>query len=609
MQTLQKIKKEKRQKLVVQVGIISFCIFLATLVFTLFSDYQITRNAYLSSKNEMIDRDLNTLRTTMTGIRILPWALRYWRENPKETVRAYSEEDEKIDESTEFQDLYSACLLGEKDPAKEDPAIQRLIASRVFTGFGLDLKNKRGMDYARIFLLGIMNEEESIRYLDNTTYSTQTGGNTLIYYPTSEHSAVKKILRDGVTDFDKTIYELYHDPTSGKEYYIGYIPVCLSEGERCFLCICYDWSDFYNQLLSNARNSMIAGLIVLILLNGLLTLFIYRKTILPVLKMKSGVEDYMADKDSHAVSEKMDQIRVQNEIGVLADSFSDLATEIDRYTKEILTLNTEKARIQTELSLATNIQSSMLPSDFPAFPDRTDFDIHASMNPAKEVGGDFYDFFLIDDDHLCLVIADVSGKGVPAALFMMSSMITLRNLAEQGTSPAAILESANKAICASNKQEMFVTVWLGILELSTGKLTAANAGHEYPVFCGESGRFELFKDRHGFVVGGMEGICYREYEVLLTPGSKLFVYTDGVPEATNAEGEMYGTDRMVDALNNAVGSVNSAGSVNSVGSADSTPKDILAAVRASVDEFVKDAEQFDDLTMLCLSYHGQRGSR
>ena len=587
---LNNTKKEKKQKLVVQVGIISFFIFVATLVFTLFSDYTITRNAYLSSKNEMIDRDLNNLRDKMKGVRILEWGLKYWRDNPEEPLRQYTKEDEELDASNEFQDFFTACMLGELDPAEADPAWQRLIATHLYASFCLELKNSKSLHYSGIFLLGILNEEESIQYMDDTTYSTLLGGNTMISYPISAHSAVKQVLKDGITDFDQTLYEIYHDPTSGTEYYIGYIPVCLSGGERCYLCIRYDWSDFHSELLSNARNSMIAGLLVLILLNGLLTLFIYRKTILPVLKMKSSVEGYMADKDSHAVSEKMNRIRVQNEIGVLADSFSDLATEIDRYTKEILTLNSEKARISTELALATNIQSSMLPSDFPAFPDRKEFDIHASMNPAKEVGGDFYDYFLIDDDHLCLVIADVSGKGVPAALFMMSSMITLRNLAKKGTSPAEILENTNNAICSTNKQEMFVTVWLGILELSTGKLTATNAGHEYPVFLGESGQFELYKDKHGFVVGGMPKVKYKEYEVLFTPGSKLFVYTDGVPEATNAENEMYGTERMVAALNE---------------NPAAAPEEILSSVRASVDGFVKEAEQFDDLTMLCLTYNGQ----
>ncbi|MBO4422558.1 MAG: PP2C family protein-serine/threonine phosphatase [Clostridia bacterium] len=257
---------------------------------------------------------------------------------------------------------------------------------------------------------------------------------------------------------------------------------------------------------------------------------------------------------------------------------------ITQHSKDVRT-----ARIKSELDLAAGIQADMLPNAFPAFPDRTEFDIYASMDPAKEVGGDFYDFFLTDDDHLCMVIADVSGKGIPAALFMMASKIILANNAMMGKSPAQILTDANASICSHNREEMFVTVWLGILELSTGRLVAANAGHEYPVLKKPDGPFELIKDRHGFVIGGMEGLKYKEYEITLEPGSKLFVYTDGIPEATDAEGAMFGAARMTDVLNSDSGAA---------------PEQILKNVRGAVDGFVKDAEQFDDLTMMCLEYKG-----
>lgn len=257
----------------------------------------------------------------------------------------------------------------------------------------------------------------------------------------------------------------------------------------------------------------------------------------------------------------------------------------ERFAKQMM----ESSRLETELTMASGIQADMLPNIYPAFPERPEFDIYASMDPAKEVGGDFYDFFLVDDDHLCLVMADVSGKGVPAALFMMASKIIIASHAKLGKSPAQILTDTNTAICSNNREEMFVTVWLGILELSTGKLTAANAGHEYPVLRKADGNFELVKDKHGFVIGGMEGLRYKEYELQMDPGSKLFLYTDGVPEATNAESDLFGTDRMLDALNKAV---------------TDSPEAILKQVRSDVDGFVKEAEQFDDLTMLCVEYKG-----
>ena len=251
----------------------------------------------------------------------------------------------------------------------------------------------------------------------------------------------------------------------------------------------------------------------------------------------------------------------------------------------------EADRIETELSMATRIQADMLPNIFPAFPERDEFDVYASMNPAKEVGGDFYDFFLVDDDHLGLVMADVSGKGVPAALFMMISKILVQNYAMTGRDAAKALEAVNNQICLNNREEMFVTVWLGILDLRDGTLVAANAGHEYPALRQPDGDFELIKDKHGFVVGGMPGVRYRPYTLELKPGAKLFLYTDGVAEATDAKEELFGTDRMIAALRAAQ---------------DGTPQEVLASVNRAVDGFVQSAPQFDDLTMLCVQYNGKQ---
>ncbi len=247
------------------------------------------------------------------------------------------------------------------------------------------------------------------------------------------------------------------------------------------------------------------------------------------------------------------------------------------------------AATETELNMATEIQTGMLPSIFPAFPERPEFEVYASMDPAKEVGGDFYDFFMIDDDHLAMVIADVSGKGVPAALFMMSSKILINDHAIMGGSPAEILEKVNKQVCANNDAHMFVTVWLGILEIGTGRLISANAGHEYPII-NISGSYELLEDRHGVAVGAMKKAVYENTEILLKKGDSIFVYTDGVAEATDANDQLFGTERTVQALNAVP--------------RGASQKEVLTGVRAAVDAFVKGAPQFDDLTMLGLSYNG-----
>ena len=285
-------------------------------------------------------------------------------------------------------------------------------------------------------------------------------------------------------------------------------------------------------------------------------------------------------------------IKSNDEIGDLYREIQSMQTRIVDSAERMTKLTAERERVSTELGMATQIQASALPRKFPAFPDRGEFDLYASMDPAKEVGGDFYDFFMIDDDHLALVIADVSDKGVPAALFMMSAKNLINYRAQMGGGPGEILTSVNAQLCEDNKMKMFVTVWLGILEISTGKLTCTNAGHEFPVIRGRDGRFRVFQDRHGVMAGVMARAKYRDYELTLEPGDALFVYTDGVPEANNAAGEMYGMERLEAALNRV---------------AAENPEGILRGVRADVDAFVDGAKQFDDLTMLCLEYRGTNG--
>ena len=243
-----------------------------------------------------------------------------------------------------------------------------------------------------------------------------------------------------------------------------------------------------------------------------------------------------------------------------------------------------------ELGLATNIQKNMLPNIFPAFPEKKEFDIFALMEPAKEVGGDFYDFFLIDDTHLGLVMADVSDKGVPAALFMMASKIMVQNYALMGYSPKEVLTRVNKQICANNQEEMFVTVWLGVLDLKTGIITASNAGHERPIIKNPDGHFEVINDKHGFVVGWLPESVYSEYTIQLHKGSKLFVYTDGVPEARSSKtNEQFSMNRTLEAL---------------IKYEDKPVMEIAKGLLTDIDAFMGHTNQFDDITMLCLEYRG-----
>lgn len=287
--------------------------------------------------------------------------------------------------------------------------------------------------------------------------------------------------------------------------------------------------------------------------------------------------------------EMEDAYRTGDEVEILAEAFATLSKKTRKYIEDITKITAEKERIGAELGMATAIQASQLPHLFPAFPGYMEFDIYASMKPAKEVGGDFYDFFLVDEDHIALVMADVSGKGVPATLFMMISKILIRNRVQNGDSPGEALANVNNQLLEGNEAEMFVTVWLAIIEVSTGKGIAANAGHEHPVLRRADGRYELVTYRHSPAVSLFEGVLFEEHAFEMHPGDSLFVHTDGVTEATDAAYELFGTQRMLEALNQ---------------NPDAEPEMVLRNVMDGIEAFVAGAEQFDDITMLCLKYEG-----
>ena len=335
------------------------------------------------------------------------------------------------------------------------------------------------------------------------------------------------------------------------------------------------------------------GVVVLLIMVVSITIYHYvvRKQIIdPIVTLTTTANDLVTNLSRETADKLEIDVHTGDEIDVLARSFEEMDSKLMTYIEENAAITAEKERIGTELSLATRIQKDMLPNMFPPFPDNKEIDLYASMNPAKEVGGDFYDYFLIDETHLGVVMADVSGKGIPAALFMMMCKIMVQNFTMALHSPGLALEKVNNQICAQTIEEMFVTVWLGVLDLETGVLTAANGGHEYPILKKPDGDFELIKDKHGPVIGGIEGIKYKEYQLQLEPGSRLFVYTDGLPEATDLNEKMFGLERTLQALNEVK---------------DATCREVLDHVTESVNAFVGEAPQFDDTTMLCLDYYGE----
>ena len=400
------------------------------------------------------------------------------------------------------------------------------------------------------------------------------------------HGIADQILsgKSGIAATDQAYYA--YAPIEGIDWILGvYFPtsVITEKTDDITAVISENTSDTAQSIQNSillAITIFVAGFIIIVIGVYFISKVFADRVVQPLQILQKDVQMISEGNLEHRA-----KIIQDDEIGELANAFNNMSASLQEYIKNLSSVMAEKERIGAELNVATQIQADMLPSIFPAFPEREEFDIYATMQPAKEVGGDFYDFFLIDDDHLAVVIADVSGKGVPAALFMVIAKTLLKNRAQMGDSPAKVLEVVNNQLCENNKAEMFVTVWFGVMQISTGKIVAANAGHEKPIIRKADGEFEIFKDKHGFVMGGMEGMKYKEYELEIEKGGCLFVYTDGVPEATSSESELFGMERLVQVLNE---------------EKDAPLPDILKSVKGSIDKFVKDAPQFDDITMLAL---------
>ena len=341
----------------------------------------------------------------------------------------------------------------------------------------------------------------------------------------------------------------------------------------------------------HARNILIL-LVALFMTIGLLSAFSLSKKITAPLNAMTRRVASQGVRNRQFVME--DIYRTGDEIEVLAESFANQSARTALYIDQVKKVTAEKERISAELDVASRIQASQLPRLFPPFPDRKEFSLYASMTPAKEVGGDFYDFFMIDHDRIGLVMADVSGKGIPAALLMMVARVLIKSGLQNGQSPGETLESVNNQLCEGNDEGYFVTVWVAVLDIPTGKGIAANAGHEHPVLRRAGGGYELQIYRHAMPVGTMKGLPFREHEFQLHPGDSFFVYTDGVAEATDRNDELYGTDRMLEALNR---------------DPDAEPEQVLANIMNDIRNFVDGAEQFDDITMLCFRYQGPEESK
>ncbi|MCI8371537.1 MAG: SpoIIE family protein phosphatase [Lachnospiraceae bacterium] len=388
----------------------------------------------------------------------------------------------------------------------------------------------------------------------------------------------------------------------GKESYLAWSPLSVTDwvmvtviglDDASIVTPIEDLQDHINTITQltiediNSKMMLIAGMfigvaLVITLLVILLSNQFAKRLTRPIYTLTEGAETISSGNLDYRI-----QVDSDDETALLGEAFNHMTESLKEYIQNLSQVTAEKERIGTELDIARNIQASMLPCIFPAFPDRQEFDIYATMDPAKEVGGDFYDFFMVDERHLAIVMADVSGKGVPAALFMVIGKTLIKDHTRPDRDLGEVFTEVNELLCESNSEGLFITAFEGVLDLVTGELTFVNAGHEPPYICKAGKNYELYKIRAAFVLAGMEGMCYKCGTIQLEPGDRLFQYTDGVTEATNGEKELYGMERLEMILNRNV---------------QAAPSELLPAVKADIDAFVGEAPQFDDITMLCMEY-------
>ena len=362
--------------------------------------------------------------------------------------------------------------------------------------------------------------------------------------------------------------------------------VVLDENGKAIAEVQYnlDMGDVRAYLNSYLRNMFLISAVIVLVAMFIYILTVRRIVLKPIAELADFTDDITKTRN---FEDRRIELKTGDEIEDLGNSFNFMMEEMERYIDDLSKVTAEKQRIGAELDIATRIQASMLPTIFPAFPDREEFDIYATMDPAKEVGGDFYDFFMVDDDHLAIVVADVSGKGVPAALFMVIGKTLIKDHTEKDKDLGEVFSEINNLLCESNSEELFITAFEAVLNLKTGELRYVNAGHEMPFIYKKNEEFKPYKIKPGFVLAGMEDMRYRSGVMTLEPGDKIFQYTDGVTEATDSDSKLFGMERLEASLNKVK---------------DKDVTDILKSVKNDIDEFVNVAPQFDDITMLCLEY-------
>ena len=592
---LKKYKAEDRTSFSVVGEVTIF--FLIAIILTAVLSYFTLRNSseekVRTQREELGDAIAEEIRSELKEYPSYKWLLEYWYDHADDLDVEYEAGEKTAKKARDISERNSWLVIADAEPeevARLSAEDQKKYAEVVYTWLLRHLNQMRETyGPAYVYIIVMEKSYEGGTFLLSGAKKDQKRG-------TNYGDAYVLGVKATSTPAQKLNMQLAvsrngHLAQSGN-YVDRYVYIeDIKDNMHVMVGLAFDLSEVMKETEGQVFSNMISFIMLQVTLALISLVLVFFLTLRPIERVQRNVRRYIDTKDSKAVLRDLKKIRLKNEIGALSGDISDMVVSIDQYLDEIQTITAERERIEAELSVATSIQASMLPRKFPAFPDRNEFDLYAIMDPAKEVGGDFYDYFFIDHDHLALVIADVSGKGIPAALFMVNSKTKIRNRAMMGGTPGQILSDVNEELCAENDTGFFVTVWLAIICISTGEAVASNAGHEHPVLRRAGGRYETVKYKHSPAVATVDGIPFREHGFRLSPGDRIYVYTDGVPEATDDSCELYGEERMLKALNELP---------------DAAPKVLLDHVRKDIDDFAGDAKQFDDITMLCFDYFGSQ---
>lgn len=587
--------KPKNKNILRQVVLFSFILFTLFIIINGVMTYHEFTKYFVSELQNLTDNTKLFAKDIVQRYSSISWLLDYWQEN-YETLDV----SRKSTYWEKYSGLPSEILADIKKVSSEQanslsPEHQKLFAELCYREMLVDLDALReNMKVYSIYIVKHLTKDSFVYYY-NDEYSDTSDQENDVYlgeifpHNMSKHPLLMELYAsEGESSkFERFSVDPYSRTGKREEFVVGH--TLLRENGKVIASITVQFWE------SDLKKSIFSGVWRIVLINVLcfvflgMTLFsgLNLQILKPLLKIQEYVRKYTTEKDSSNAVNSLQTIKSQNEIGRLADDFSSLAVELEHYTNETAELSAEKAKIASELSLAASIQMDALPKEFP---DEKEFKLFATLKPAQDVGGDLYDFFMLDDEHIALVIGDVSGKGISAALFMMKVKTELKASALLGNgSPKEIITSLNEKLCDENDAMMFVTLWFGIMNINTGEIVYVNAGHEYPIIRAENGLFEVNKSAHTPPLGLMPNNKLKEERLTMKPGDTIFLYTDGVPEANNVDSEQFGLDKTLDVLNE---------------KPDSEPEELVNSLLRSINDFAGNAPQFDDTTILCVKYFG-----